>query len=32
LFPWFKPKFATQRAQVAADIQVAVREFIREIT
>ncbi len=28
LFPWFKPKFATQRADVAADIRRAANEFI----
>ena len=28
LYPWFKPKFATQRADVAGEIQRAAREFI----
>jgi 3-methyl-2-oxobutanoate hydroxymethyltransferase len=27
LFPWFKPKFATQRADVAEEIRRAAREF-----
>jgi 3-methyl-2-oxobutanoate hydroxymethyltransferase len=28
MFPWFKPKFATQRAEVATEITRAVREFV----
>lgn len=28
LFPWFRPKFAEQRADVAAEIQRAAREFV----
>ncbi len=28
MFPWFKPKFATQRADVAAEIRRAAAEFI----
>jgi len=31
LFPWFTPKFVTQRAQVAVDIQKAVAGYIRDI-
>ena len=31
LFPWFKPKFATQRADVAAEIRRAATEFIRDV-
>ncbi|MEO6751349.1 MAG: 3-methyl-2-oxobutanoate hydroxymethyltransferase, partial [Chthoniobacteraceae bacterium] len=31
LFPWFKPKFATQRADVASEILRAASEFIRNI-
>ena len=31
LFPWFKPKFATQRADVAAEIRRAAAEFIRDV-
>jgi 3-methyl-2-oxobutanoate hydroxymethyltransferase len=30
-FPWFKPKFATQRANIAAEIQRAAKEFITAI-
>ena len=30
LFPWFKPKFVTRRAQVAAEIRSAVSAFIDE--
>lgn len=29
LFPWFKPKFATQRADVAGEVRRAVTEYIR---
>lgn len=28
LFPWFKPKFATQRAEVGSEIRRAAREFV----
>lgn len=31
LFPWFKPKFATQRADVAGEIRRAAAEFIRGV-
>ena len=31
LFPWFKPKFATQRADVASEIRRAAAEFIRDV-
>jgi len=31
LFPWFKPKFATQRADIAAEIRRATGEFIRSV-
>ena len=31
LFPWFKPKFATQRADVAAEIRRAAAEYIRSV-
>ena len=31
LFPWFKPKFATQRADVAAEIRRAAGEFVRSV-
>ncbi len=31
LFPWFKPKFATQRADVAAEIRRAAGEFVRGV-
>jgi 3-methyl-2-oxobutanoate hydroxymethyltransferase len=31
LFPWFKPKFATQRADLAAEIRRAAAEFVREV-
>ena len=31
LFPWFKPKFATQRADVASEIRRAASEFIRDV-
>jgi 3-methyl-2-oxobutanoate hydroxymethyltransferase len=31
LFPWFKPKFATQRADVAAEVRRAATEFIRDV-
>jgi 3-methyl-2-oxobutanoate hydroxymethyltransferase len=31
LFPWFKPKFATQRADVASEIRRAATEFIRDV-
>jgi 3-methyl-2-oxobutanoate hydroxymethyltransferase len=31
LFPWFKPKFATQRADVASEIRRAVSEFVRQV-
>ena len=31
LFPWFKPKFATQRADVAAEIRKAAGEFVRAV-
>ena len=31
LFPWFKPKFATQRADVAAEIRRAAGEFVRAV-
>ena len=30
MFPWFKPKFVTRRAQVAAEIRSAVSAFIDE--
>jgi 3-methyl-2-oxobutanoate hydroxymethyltransferase len=30
IFPWFKPRFVRQKAQVAGEIQRAVAEFIRE--
>ena len=28
LYPWFKPKFATQRADVAGEIRRAAGEFV----
>ena len=28
LFPWFKPKFATQRADIAGEIRRAAQEFV----
>ena len=31
LFPWFKPRFATQRATVADEIRRAAVEFIRDV-
>lgn len=31
LYPWFKPKFATQRADVASDIQRAAKEFVADV-
>jgi 3-methyl-2-oxobutanoate hydroxymethyltransferase len=31
LFPWFKPKFATQRADVAAEIRRAAGEFVHSL-
>ena len=31
LFPWFKPKFATQRADVASEIRRAAADFIRDV-
>ncbi len=31
LFPWFKPKFATQRADVAAEIRRATEDFVHEV-
>jgi len=31
LFPWFKPKFATQRADVAGEIRRAAIEFVRDV-
>jgi 3-methyl-2-oxobutanoate hydroxymethyltransferase len=31
LFPWFKPKFATQRSDVAGEIRRAAVEFIRDV-
>jgi 3-methyl-2-oxobutanoate hydroxymethyltransferase len=31
LFPWFKPKFATQRANVADEVRRATAEFIRDV-
>ena len=31
LFPWFRPKFAQPRADVASTIQQAVREYCRDI-
>ncbi|MEI8292365.1 MAG: 3-methyl-2-oxobutanoate hydroxymethyltransferase [bacterium] len=31
LFPWFRPKFATPRADVATSIQRAAREYAEEI-
>ena len=31
LFPWFKPKFATQRADIAGEIRRAAGEFVRSI-
>jgi len=31
LFPWFKPKFATQRADVAAEIRRAAAEYVRAV-
>jgi 3-methyl-2-oxobutanoate hydroxymethyltransferase len=31
LFPWFRPKFAKPRADVASMIQQAVREYSQEI-
>ena len=30
MFPWFKPKFVTQRADVAAEIRKAVSGYIEE--
>jgi 3-methyl-2-oxobutanoate hydroxymethyltransferase len=31
LFPWFKPKFATQRASIGEEISRAAREYIAEV-
>ena len=31
LYPWFKPKFATQRANVADEIRRAAAEFVRDV-
>lgn len=31
LFPWFRPKFATARAELAAPISAAVREYIASV-
>lgn len=31
LFPWFKPKFATQRADVAGEIRRAAGDFVRSV-
>ncbi len=31
LFPWFRPSFAEQKADVAATIQAAVREFVEDV-
>ena len=31
LFPWFKPKFATQRADVAEEIRRAAGDFVRSV-
>lgn len=31
LFPWFRPKFAEQRADVASEIQRAAREFVSAV-
>jgi 3-methyl-2-oxobutanoate hydroxymethyltransferase len=31
LFPWFKPKFATQRADVAAEVRRAAIDFLRSV-
>ena len=31
LFPWFRPKFATPRADLAGEIERAVGEFAREV-
>jgi 3-methyl-2-oxobutanoate hydroxymethyltransferase len=31
LFPWFKPKFATRRADVAGEIRRAAGEFVRSV-
>ena len=31
MFPWFKPKFATQRADVAGEIRRAASEFIADV-
>ena len=31
LFPWFKPKFATQRTDVASEIRRAAADFIRDV-
>ena len=31
LFPWFRPKFATPHADLAGEIERAVREFAREV-
>jgi len=31
LFPWFKPKFATQRADVAGEISRAAKEFVADL-
>jgi 3-methyl-2-oxobutanoate hydroxymethyltransferase len=31
LFPWFKPKFATQRAELGNEIRRAAREFIAHV-
>jgi len=30
LSPWFKPRFVAPKAQIAGEIQRAVREFIEE--
>lgn len=31
MFPWFKPRFVTPKANLAANIQTAVSEYIRDI-
>lgn len=31
LFPWFRPRFATPRADLAGEIQRAAREFIEDV-
>jgi 3-methyl-2-oxobutanoate hydroxymethyltransferase len=31
LFPWFRPKFAKPRADVAGAIQQAAREYVQDI-